>query len=42
VLADDDRLEVPVRPHELPGGVEVARHTGGISVQVHAEQVQGQ
>ncbi len=41
VLADDDRFEVPVRPHELPGGVQVARHTGGFSVQVHAEQIEG-
>ena len=41
MLTHDEGLEIPVCPHELPGGVQVVRHVGGVTVQVHAEQVEG-
>ena len=40
VLAGHDGLEVPVRPHELPGGGEVLGDAVQVAVQVHAEQVE--
>jgi len=41
VLAHDDRFQVAVRPHELPGGVQVVRDAGRVAVEVRAEQVEG-
>jgi hypothetical protein len=40
VLACHDGLEVPVRPHELPGGGDVLGDAVQVAVQVHAEQVE--